>query len=349
MLLQARQAFSRLNAPVLLVNERGECLLPEGAEGVPVPETAFEGELSQAGGFVFLGVSGQRPMALCCREDVPGAKDVLVLAKAMLEILAAADAGITESDEVYRRVLREEISGSDLEILCHEHQLADTMERCVLLFHIVQTGEQSAFALLNEIVPRQDNDVLIEMDRHEVALLKDMDAVEGMDELCQFAEAVQETLMSETAHQVRVGIGQPRNALSKLGESYREARRAIEVGRIFQPAGSIYLFNRLMLERFLMELPRELSAYYHGLLFNRKTARLFNEEMLYTIEMFFQKDLNLSDTARQLYIHRNTLVYRLDKVQRQIGLDLRKFEDAVTFKILLELKKCGAEKLQQVH
>ena len=94
-----------------------------------------------------------------------------------------------------------------------------------------------------------------------------------------------------------------------------------------------------------MELPQEISAYYHSLLFNRKTQRLFNEEMLYTIEMFFKKDLNLSDTARQLYIHRNTLVYRLDKVQRQTGLDLRKFEDAVTFKILMELKKCGGDKV----
>ena len=101
------------------------------------------------------------------------------------------------------------------------------------------------------------------------------------------------------------------------------------------------MFSKLVLERFLMELPQEISAYYHSLLFNRKTQRLFNEEMLYTIEMFFKKDLNLSDTARQLYIHRNTLVYRLDKVQRQTGLDLRKFEDAVTFKILMELKNAA--------
>ena len=62
------------------------------------------------------------------------------------------------------------------------------------------------------------------------------------------------------------------------------------------------------------------------------------------IEMFFKKDLNLSDTARQLYIHRNTLVYRLDKVQRQTGLDLRSFDDAITFKILMELKKVSGDK-----
>ena len=94
----------------------------------------------------------------------------------------------------------------------------------------------------------------------------------------------------------------------------------------------------------MSDLPPETAEHYHNLLFNRSTARLFGEEMLYTIEMFFKKDLNLSDTARQLYIHRNTLVYRLDKVQRQVGLDLRKFEDAVTFKMLLEMRKCGNNK-----
>lgn len=115
----------------------------------------------------------------------------------------------------------------------------------------------------------------------------------------------------------------------------------MEVGSIFHPGESIYMFRQLMLERFLMNVPREESMLYHNLLFNRKTAKLFNEEMLQTIEMFFRKDLNLSDTARQLFIHRNTLVYRLDKVQRQTGLDLRHFDDAVTFKILYELKNAG--------
>ena len=123
----------------------------------------------------------------------------------------------------------------------------------------------------------------------------------------------------------------------------------MEVGSIVHPGESIHMFRRLMLERFLMNVPREESMLYHSLLFNRKTTKLFNEEMLQTIEMFFRKDLNLSDTARQLFIHRNTLVYRLDKVQRQTGLDLRHFDDAVTFKILYELKKCGQEKPRQIY
>ena len=93
-------------------------------------------------------------------------------------------------------------------------------------------------------------------------------------------------------------------------------------------------------------MPRDMGLRYNAMMFNRKTARLFNEEMIHTIEKFFENSLNLSETARQLYIHRNTLVYRLDKVQRAIGLDLRNFDDAVTFKMMMLLGKSGMEKIR---
>jgi carbohydrate diacid regulator len=189
----------------------------------------------------------------------------------------------------------------------------------------------------------------VEMNRHNVVLIKDMNGIDGIEELYQFALAVEETLTQEGIRQVTIGIGEIKPTLATLAESYLEAKRAMEVGSIFLKARTIHVFRFLLLERFLMDIPREEGMHYHTLLFNRKTAKLFNEEMLQTIEMFFRKDLNLSDTARQLYIHRNTLVYRLDKVQRQTGLDLRKFDDAVTFKILHELKKCGHEKPKQIY
>ncbi len=346
---QVAQVFSGLSVPVLLLDGHGEAIYPEEAASRFLPKDLKAGQTLHAEDYLYRGVDSQPFLVAACREDTPGAQDVLILAEAMLQALTQAGVSVADVGDVYRRALREEISGSELEALANEHQIPMEMDRCVMLFHMVQTGAGSAYSLLQEIVPQAEGDVLVEIDRHMVALLKDMASVDDADDLRQFAQALQETLMSETAHQMTVGIGEPRHSLSSLGESYREARRAIEVGRIFQPDSSIHVFSRLMLERFLTELPRDISAYYHGLLFNRKTARLFNEEMLYTIEMFFKKDLNLSDTARQLYIHRNTLVYRLDKVQRQIGLDLRKFEDAVTFKILLELRKCGSEKPQQIH
>ncbi len=336
---QMEQVLARLALPVEML-EADSAAMPAGAD-----EWLADGAPVQMNGRLYLKVEGTG-ICLTCSADQPGAKDVLVLAGELIATLAETRDSHTENRfDVYRRALRGELSGSELEALCHEHQLPDDLRRCVMVFHIVQTDNERAYDLLQDITPMQERDVLVDMDRHSVVLLKDVSEEDSVEELTQFAQALQETLMGETAHQMTVGIGRSCHMMDELRESYAEARRAIEVGRSFKPEESIYVYSRLILERFLMELPQDISAYYHSLLFNRKNQRLFNEEMLYTIDMFFKKDLNLSDTARQLYIHRNTLVYRLDKVQKQTGLDLRSFEDAVTFKILMELKKVGGDRV----
>jgi len=340
---QIEQILARLSSPVVeLIDMDDSAYAGEMPLGRDVQLT--EGVPVQSGGKMYLAVRGTR-LVLSCGADQAGAKDVLAVAAELVAAYADAKDSRTETRfDVYRRALRGELSGSELEALCHEHQLPDDLKRCVMVFHIVQTDSERAYDLLRDITPMQEKDVLIDMDKHSVVLLKDVSDDDSVEELTQFAQALQETLMGETAHQMTVGIGRSRHMMDEMRESYAEARRAIEVGRSFKPEESIFVFSRLILERFLMELPQDISAYYHSLLFNRKNQRLFNEEMLYTIDMFFKKDLNLSDTARQLYIHRNTLVYRLDKVQKQTGLDLRSFEDAVTFKILMELKKVGGDK-----
>lgn len=331
----------RLSIPVAVIDREYDANSLSNLQSV---EHMEDGAVVEVNGAKFYSVP-KTHLLLSCRMDQPGAADVFTLACELVGALSNTnDAHSENSYDVYRRALRGELAGSELEALSHEHQLPAELKRCVLVFHIVQTDSDRAYDLLKDITPLQDKDVLVDMDRHTVVLLKDVSDEDDLDELMQFSQALQETLMGETAHQMTIGIGRSRHTMDELRESYLEARRAIEVGRIFKPEDSIYAYSRLILERFLMELPQDISAYYHSLLFNRKNQRLFNEEMLYTIDMFFKKDLNLSDTARQLYIHRNTLVYRLDKVQKQIGLDLRSFEDAVTFKILMELKKVSGER-----
>lgn len=339
---QGEAILQKLSIPVSLLEK-----LQEGQDqdefGITVAPDWVDGQVVQKDGQLYLPMS-QPSVVLCCQADYPGAKDLLIMASAWINALDAREAQIETVMDAYRRILRGEVTGAELEAVIKEHHLADDCRRCVLVFHITQSKEVRAYDLLRDTTPTQGKDIMIHVDRHTVAFIKDMTDVEGYDELAELAQAMQETLLGETAHQMIVGIGRTRNTLDELRESYTEARRAVEVGRVFHPDKSIYVFNRLILERFLADQSPETRAYYHGLLFNRKTARLFNEEMLYTIEMFFNKDLNLSDTSRQLYIHRNTLVYRLDKVQRQTGLDLRSFSDAVTFKILMELKKTTPDK-----
>lgn len=342
--------FEGLNVPLRVVDAQGVSLVPEDGALVEMPSAMLAPGINHhVGEQFFRALDMYPPLVIVCPDANAGAQDLLVMTDAMLTNLFKSGLSITGPNDVFRRVLKQELSGADLLTRANENQIPLEIDRCVLLFQIEQTEKSSAYNILGELIPLTDTDALVEMDRHLVALVKDMEGIDGFEELYQFAQAAQETLMEEAVKTAKVGIGQVKHTLAQLGESYLEAKRAMEVGRIFSPEESIHIFRRLMLERFLMNVPREESMHYHGLLFNRKTAKLFNDEMLQTIEMFFRKDLNLSDTARQLFIHRNTLVYRLDKVQRQTGLDLRRFDDAVTFKILYELKKCGQEKPKEIY
>ena len=342
--------FAGLSVPVRLLDAQGFPVVPEEGDRKILPSMVMTPGITHMIGREYYRALDLNPqLFLTCDSGAAGAEDLLKLADAMLMSMLKTSLSIASQSDVLRRALRQDEVGTALAARAAEHQIPMDMDRCVMLFQLENTDKMSSYATIGELIPLTETDTLVEMNRHNTVLIKDMNGIDGIDELYQFAMAVEETLMQEGIRQVTIGIGEPKATLATLAESYLEAKRAMEVGHIFQKSGSIHVFRYLLLERFLMDIPREEGMHYHSLLFNRKTAKLFNDEMLQTIEMFFRKDLNLSDTARQLYIHRNTLVYRLDKVQRQTGLDLRKFDDAVTFKILHELKKCGHEKPKQIY
>jgi carbohydrate diacid regulator len=170
-------------------------------------------------------------------------------------------------------------------------------------------------------------------------MLKAVDEDADFDELEEYANAFESSFLTETGTTVFIGISDPRTDLMAIPDAFAEARSAINVGRVYHGNKHVFVYRNLLLERFLNEVSPQLGASYNSRIFNRKTARLFNDEMIHTIETFFDNSLNLSETARKLYIHRNTLVYRLEKVQHAIGLDLRNFDDAVTFKMMMLLGK----------
>lgn len=338
------KVFDSLSIPLRLVDASGQCIAPENGSAFAMPDTVLSPSINhKVGRHLCRGLDMHPPVYLVTDAGSAGAEDLLTVADAMLMTMLKSSYSISSLSDVYRRVLRQELSSMEIGSHVSEHQIPVDMKRCVMLFRF-ENPTKSAYSLLGELMPLADSDVLVDMHHSSAALIKDMQGVDGLDDLNQYALAVRETVLEETGHGVSVGIGEEKNTLMQLGESYAEAKHALEVGFLFHPDEPIYIYSRLLLERFLMGIPQEDCQHFHSLLFNRRTNKLFNEEMLQTIDMFFRKDLNLSDTARQLFIHRNTLVYRLDKVQRLTGLDLRHFDDAVTFKILNELSKCGKDK-----
>ena len=166
-----------------------------------------------------------------------------------------------------------------------------------------------------------------------------MKPTETSDELHHVAETILDMLETEAMIDARVSYGTVVNEIKDVSKSYKEAKMALEVGKIFYAERNIIAYNRLGIGRLIYQLPLPLCKMFIREIFTNVSPDEFDEETLTTINKFFENNLNVSETSRQLYIHRNTLVYRLDKLQRSTGLDLRVFDDAITFKIALMVVK----------
>ena len=175
---QVEDVLGRLSVPVTVIDKDPDSMLYSSAYG----RDMADGVCHEENGRLFLPVT-QPPLVLSCEAELPGAADILMLAAALTTSLGNGASRPETSYDVYRKILLGELTGSELEALGHEHQLPTDLERCVLVFHIVQTDHIKAYELLRDLTPLQEKDALIDMDRHTAVLIKDMSDVESMDEI----------------------------------------------------------------------------------------------------------------------------------------------------------------------
>ena len=157
--------------------------------------------------------------------------------------------------------------------------------------------------------------------------------------LDKLAAQIEEALASELKLKVVVGIGTVASSIRELAHSYKEAQMAIEVGKVFDTERSVISYDNLGIGRLIYQLPTTLCQMFLREVFKKNPIDALDQETLFTINKFFENNLNVSETARKLFVHRNTLVYRLEKIKRLTSLDLREFDDAITFKVALMVKK----------
>jgi carbohydrate diacid regulator len=154
--------------------------------------------------------------------------------------------------------------------------------------------------------------------------------------------------MAELFEKVTIGIGNPVIGIKDLAESFKNAQMAIEVGKVFDTEKSIISYSNLGIARLICHVPDKLCEAFLGEVFKKGSIESLDYETLFTIQRFFENNLNVSETSRRLFVHRNTLVYRLDKIKKLTGLDLREFEHAIIFKIALMVKKYIANKPMKI-
>ena len=182
-------------------------------------------------------------------------------------------------------------------------------------------------------------DFITAVDEKNIILVKEVKPGETYEDLEKTANTLLDMLNTEAMTKVHVAFGTIVNEIKEVSRSYKEAKMALDVGKIFYSNKNVVAYSNLGIGRLIYQLPLPLCRMFIKEIFDGKSPDEFDEETLATINKFFENSLNVSETSRQLYIHRNTLVYRLDKLQKSTGLDLRVFEDAITFKIALMVVK----------
>ena len=209
------------------------------------------------------------------------------------------------------------------------------VRRVVMILELQQEKDHSSMESVKSFFGGKSKDFITAVDEKSIIIVKELEDGEGYAEMDKLAHAILDTLGLNQNEETHIAYGTIVNELKEVSRSYKEARMALDVGKIFFGEKDVIAYSSLGIGRLIYQLPIPLCKMFIKEIFENKSPDDFDEETLVTIDKFFENSLNVSETSRQLYIHRNTLVYRLDKLQKSTGLDLRVFEDAITFKIAL--------------
>ena len=213
------------------------------------------------------------------------------------------------------------------------------VRRVIFIIETKHEKDTNALDNVRNLLGNRTRDFVTAVDEKNIIVVKELEPNDGHTELEKIAENMYTLLKEDGEEDVLIAYGTVVNDIKEVSKSYKEAKLALDVGKIFFSEQSVIAYSALGIGRLIYQLPIPLCKMFIREIFEGKSPDDFDEETLTTINKFFENNLNVSETSRQLYIHRNTLVYRLDKLQKSTGLDLRVFEDAITFKIALMVVK----------
>ena len=211
--------------------------------------------------------------------------------------------------------------------------------RVVMLIKFNSRADSIPFDIVAGMFPDKNKDYVISVGEHDIVLVKEVKQNYDPQEIYNIARQISDTMQSEFYTKVSIGIGTAADGVKDLARSFKEAQVALEVGKVFDTEKDIVAYENLGIGRLIYQLPTTLCEMFLHEIFKKESLDQLDRETLQTIQCFFENNLNVSETSRKLFVHRNTLVYRLEKIKKMTGLDLREFDDAITFKVALMVKK----------
>ena len=248
-------------------------------------------------------------------------------------------------DEKYDRtnfiknIILDNILPGDIYIKARELYFESDVTRTVIIVRTLDASDVSVYEVLQNLFPEKNKDFVININETDIAIVKETKADIERKDIENLASSIADTLSGEFYVHTVIGIGTTVNNLKNLAKSFKEAQTALEVGKVFDTEKTIISYNNLGIARLIYQLPTTLCETFLKEVFKRGSIENLDQETLFTIQRFFENNLNVSETSRKLFVHRNTLVYRLEKIKKITGLDLREFDHAIIFKIALMVNK----------
>ncbi len=263
------------------------------------------------------------------------AQMVAQIAAAQLHELLLAYQERFDKNNFFQNLLLDNLLLVDIYNRAKKLHIEDNVRRVVYLVEVGSVEETAATEYLSGMFAPGSGDYVTAVDESNAIVVKALPEGDEQREMRNIAASIVGLLNAEAMINARVAYGTPVNELKDLSKSYKEAMLALEVGRIFYAEDDINAYSTLGIGRLIYQLPANLCRMFIGEVFGDRLPLNLDEETRITIDQFFANSLNVSETARKLFVHRNTLVYRIDKLQKEIGLDIRDFDDALTLKISL--------------
>lgn len=238
-----------------------------------------------------------------------------------------------------KNIVVENILPGDILVRSKELHIDYNSMRVVFLINATSEKDIHVHEVIESLFPNKNKDFVVVIDNDNVVLVKEVRSKDDYKEAYRIASTIVDTLNSELMVKACIGIGNIISNLKDITKSYKEAQMSLIIGNIFSGDKNVYDYNNLGIGRLVYHIPTTLCQLFLEEVFKDNSADSLDNETMLTIQKFFENNLNVSETARQLYIHRNTLVYRLEKIKRITGLELTSFDDAVIFKVAILVRK----------
>ena len=242
-------------------------------------------------------------------------------------------------EEKHNKAAFVNILPGDVYVRAKELHFVTDEPRSVLLVRQTENSDVAAMEVIQRIFPDRQKDFVLNINETDVVVVKALSSPDSHEEVLKVARSIESSLHEELGIHCVIGISTNASHLRELADRYKEAQVAIDVGRVFESDKTIINYENLGLGRIIYQLPTTLCEMFLNEVFKKNPIETLDEDTLETINRFFENNLNVSETSRKLYVHRNTLVYRLEKIKKITGLDLREFDHAIVFKVAMMVKQ----------